>query len=236
MTKKKLEYIDDEYDEYEILKYISSTTNTISAGNLAAAHEVMYRESLPLLPQFPQLSKKHEESNTENLTDQEFNARLAEANIFNISNKNNNLVNQNSFNELKKIASSNKIPKVNVDSIKKWFQENISFIKQVLMIKLLQLRNGYGEQLDRDMDESTYTSTIISQDFELLKLYFPKTFTSMCQIAQRKIFKNRPKNLSTGQFEKKNNASDSSDSDFILLDEIYSSDSSVNISYTDACT
>ncbi|CAJ0634038.1 1934_t:CDS:2 [Entrophospora sp. SA101] len=89
MTKKRFEYIDDEYDENEILKYIPSATNTISVGNLAAAHKVMYRESLPLLPQFPRLSKKHKESNTENLTDQEFNARLAEANIFNISDKKN---------------------------------------------------------------------------------------------------------------------------------------------------
>ncbi|CAJ0847283.1 5393_t:CDS:2, partial [Entrophospora sp. SA101] len=49
------------------------------------------------------------------------------------------------------------------------------------------------------------------------------------QIAQRKNSKNQPKNLSTGQFEKKNKASDSSNSDFILSDEIYSSDSDVDI-------
>ena len=54
------------------------------------------------------------------------------------------------------------------------------------------------------------------------------------QIAQRKNSKNRPKNLSTGQFEKKNKASDSSNSDFILSDEIYSSDSDVDIIHIDA--
>ncbi|CAJ0903882.1 4313_t:CDS:2 [Entrophospora sp. SA101] len=44
------------------------------------------------------------------------------------------------------------------------------------------------------------------------------------QIAQRKNFKNRSNNSSTGQFEE-SKLSDSSDSDFILSDEIYSSDS-----------
>src|SRR5687767_8762800 len=52
------------------------------------------------------------------------------------------------------------------------------------------------------------------------------------QIAQRKNFKNRSNNSSTGQFEE-SKVSDSSDSDFILSDEIYSSDSSINISDTD---
>ena len=54
------------------------------------------------------------------------------------------------------------------------------------------------------------------------------------QIAQRKNSKNRSKNLSTSQFEKKNKASDSSNSDFILSDEIYSSDSDVDIIHIDA--
>ena len=52
------------------------------------------------------------------------------------------------------------------------------------------------------------------------------------QIAQRKNFKNRSNNSFTGQFEE-SKVSDSSDSDFILSDEIYSSDSSINISDTD---
>ncbi|CAJ0758165.1 20444_t:CDS:2, partial [Entrophospora sp. SA101] len=46
------------------------------------------------------------------------------------------------------------------------------------------------------------------------------------QIAQRKNFKNRSNNSSTGQFEE-SKVSDSSGSDFILSDEIYSSDSIV---------
>nr|CAG8442462.1 3172_t:CDS:2 [Entrophospora candida] len=47
------------------------------------------------------------------------------------------------------------------------------------------------------------------------------------QIAQRKNFKNRSNNSSTGQFEE-SKVSDSSDSDFILSDEIYSSDSKIS--------
>ncbi|CAJ0762125.1 23962_t:CDS:2, partial [Entrophospora sp. SA101] len=48
------------------------------------------------------------------------------------------------------------------------------------------------------------------------------------QIAQRKNFKNRSNNSSTGQFEE-SKVSDSSGSDFILSDEIYSSDSTGDI-------
>ncbi len=42
----------------------------------------------------------------------------------------------------------------------------------------MQLRAGFGDQLHKDMDENTYTSTIISSDFELLKMYFRNIFRS----------------------------------------------------------
>jgi len=54
--------------------------------------------------------------------------------------------------------------------------EQSELIKEVLKIKLMQLRAGFGDQLHKDMDENTYTSTIISSDFELLKMYFPNIF------------------------------------------------------------
>ncbi|KAF0483243.1 hypothetical protein F8M41_023240 [Gigaspora margarita] len=42
----------------------------------------------------------------------------------------------------------------------------------------MQLQAGHGEKLDWLMDENTYTSTIVSPDFEILKLCFPNLFIS----------------------------------------------------------
>ncbi|CAH1771424.1 5539_t:CDS:2, partial [Entrophospora sp. SA101] len=44
--------------------------------------------------------------------------------------------------------------------------------------KLMQLQAGHGEKLDLSMDENTYTATIVSPDFETLKLCFPTLFIS----------------------------------------------------------
>jgi hypothetical protein len=57
-------------------------------------------------------------------------------------------------------------------------EEEFEFIKRVIEHKLLQLRAGVGEKLDYLMDENTYTSTIISVDFENMKLFFPRIFIS----------------------------------------------------------
>ncbi len=52
-------------------------------------------------------------------------------------------------------------------------------IKRILEYKLMHLIAGHGNQLDVSlMDENTYTSTVISQDFEFLKLCFPGLFVS----------------------------------------------------------
>ena len=56
--------------------------------------------------------------------------------------------------------------------------EEFNFVKRVLEIKLMQLQAGHGEKLDLLMDENTYTSTIVSPDFEILKLCFPCLFIS----------------------------------------------------------
>ena len=40
--------------------------------------------------------------------------------------------------------------------------ESSELIKEIIKVKLMQLRAGFGDQLDKDMDENTYTSTIIS--------------------------------------------------------------------------
>ena len=56
--------------------------------------------------------------------------------------------------------------------------EQFDFVKQILEIKLMQLQAGHGEKLDLSMDENTYTATIVSPDFETLKLCFPALFIS----------------------------------------------------------
>jgi hypothetical protein len=57
--------------------------------------------------------------------------------------------------------------------------DQFDLIKRVLEYKLMHLIAGHGNQLDVTlMDENTYTSTVISQDFELLKLCFPGLFVS----------------------------------------------------------
>lgn len=57
--------------------------------------------------------------------------------------------------------------------------DQFDLIKRVLEYKLMHLIAGHGNQLDVSlMDENTYTSTVISQDFELLKLCFPGLFVS----------------------------------------------------------
>ncbi|CAJ0630152.1 13490_t:CDS:2, partial [Entrophospora sp. SA101] len=52
--------------------------------------------------------------------------------------------------------------------------DQFDLIKRVFEYKLLQLRAGHDNQLDVSlMDENTYTSTVISPDFEFLKICFP---------------------------------------------------------------
>ncbi|CAI2183373.1 9493_t:CDS:2, partial [Funneliformis geosporum] len=130
----------------------------------------------------------------ESFTIEEFEESLAEANIVNLS-SDNSLINKKIFNNLKTIAKSAPLPHVNLEGLKKWIKENYTvrnvtteiegldseqfdFVRRVLKIKLMQLRAGHGEKLDMLMDENTYTSTIVSPDFEILKFCFPYLFIS----------------------------------------------------------
>ena len=63
-------------------------------------------------------------------------------------------------------------------SIISFDDDEFDFIKWVLESKLMQLRAGHGEKLDLQMDENTFTSTVISPDFELLKACFPGLIVS----------------------------------------------------------
>ncbi|CAJ0749753.1 15652_t:CDS:2 [Entrophospora sp. SA101] len=136
------------------------------------------------------------------LDNEEFEQRLADAEIINISAAN-SLINKKLFNKLKATAQSQFIPRINVDELKKWIKKNYTrkvnttlsnlqsttmiegfdteqfdFVKQILEMKLMQLQAGHGEKLDLSMDENTYTATIMSPDFETLKLCFPALFIS----------------------------------------------------------
>ncbi|CAJ0875764.1 14026_t:CDS:2 [Entrophospora sp. SA101] len=136
------------------------------------------------------------------LDNEEFEQRLADADIINISAAN-SLINKKLFNKLKVTAQSQSIPRINVDELKKWIKKNYTrkvnttlsnlqsttmiegfdteqfdFVKRILEMKLMQLQAGHGEKLDLSMDENTYTATIVSPDFETLKLCFPALFIS----------------------------------------------------------
>ncbi|CAG8771724.1 26805_t:CDS:2 [Gigaspora margarita] len=142
----------------------------------------------------------HEEK--DELTDDEVEKSLAEADIINIS-SDNLPINREFFNILKEKAHSQPPPRIKLDGLKKWIQENyarkitttisnirsittiedfdtkqVDFIKRILEIKLMQFQAGHGKKLDLLMDENTYTSTIVSPDFEMLKFCFPKLFIS----------------------------------------------------------
>ncbi|CAJ0916899.1 13696_t:CDS:2 [Entrophospora sp. SA101] len=134
----------------------------------------------------------------DDLSDDELDERLIEANIINIS-ANNTLAKKSLFKSLKEQAKSMPFPQVNVDELKNWLKKNYTrkindtlsnllatteiegfnddqfdLIKRVFEYKLLQLRAGHDNQLDVSlMDENTYTSTVISPDFEFLKICFP---------------------------------------------------------------
>ncbi|CAG8542600.1 11852_t:CDS:10 [Dentiscutata heterogama] len=138
------------------------------------------------------------------LTDNDVERSLAEADIINIS-SDNSPINRELFNRLKEKAYSQPPPRIKIDGLKKWIQENyahkitttisnirsvttienfdakqVDFIKRILEIKLIQFQAGQGKKLDLLMDENTYTSTIVSSDFEILKFCFPKLFISRC--------------------------------------------------------
>ncbi|CAG8602624.1 22994_t:CDS:10, partial [Gigaspora margarita] len=112
------------------------------------------------------------------LTNEDFEERLNDADIINIT-----------------TAQSQSLPRINVDGLKEWIKKNYArkikttlsnlrsttiiegfdaehsdFIKRIFEIKLMQLQAGHGEKLDWLMDENTYTSTIVSPDFEILNL------------------------------------------------------------------
>ncbi|CAG8591822.1 12145_t:CDS:2 [Acaulospora morrowiae] len=137
------------------------------------------------------------------LTDDEFEKSLTEADIIDISSNKPPLIIKESFSRLKEEAQSQTPPHIKVDGLKKWIQENyarkikttisnirstttiegfdtkhVEFIKRILEIKLMQFQAGHGNKLDLLMDENTYTSTIVSPDFEILKFCFPKLFIS----------------------------------------------------------
>ncbi|RIA80165.1 hypothetical protein C1645_14730 [Glomus cerebriforme] len=128
--------------------------------------------------------------------------RLIEANIVNIS-ANRSLANKDLLKILKEQAKSEPFLDFNITGLKNWFRNNYArkidntisnlqattaidgfdekqfdLIKRVLEYKLMQLRAGHGDQLDALMDENTYTSTVISPDFEFLKTCFPGLFIS----------------------------------------------------------
>ncbi|CAJ0641032.1 4099_t:CDS:2 [Entrophospora sp. SA101] len=125
------------------------------------------------------------------LDNEEFEQRLADADIINISAAN-SLINKKLFNKLKATAQSQSIPCINVDELKKWIKKNytrkvnttLSNLRSTTMIEGFDteqfdfLQAGHGEKLDLSMDENTYTATIVSPDFETLKLCFPTLFIS----------------------------------------------------------
>ncbi|CAB5357117.1 unnamed protein product [Rhizophagus irregularis] len=134
------------------------------------------------------------------LSDDEYEERLIEANIVNIS-ANRSFANKDLLEILKEHAKSDPFFDANITGLKNWFRKNyarkiddtlsslqatteidgfdenqFNLIKRVLENKLMQL--GHGDQLDVLMDENTYTSTVISPDFEFLKTCFPGLFIS----------------------------------------------------------
>ncbi|CAG8581200.1 30036_t:CDS:10 [Racocetra persica] len=117
------------------------------------------------------------------LTDNDVERSLAEADIINIS-SDNPPINRELFNRLKEKAHSQPPPRIKIDGLKKWIQENyarkitttISNIRSVTTIENFDAKQA--KKLDLLMDENTYTSTIVSPDFEILKFCFPKLFIS----------------------------------------------------------
>ncbi|CAG8781740.1 26585_t:CDS:2, partial [Dentiscutata erythropus] len=132
----------------------------------------------------------HEEK--DKLTDNDVEKSLAEADIINISLDNPSILNRELFNILKEKAYSQPPPHIKIDGLKKWIQENyarklttmMSNIRSVTTIEdfdakqLMQFQARHGKKLDLLIDKNTYTSTIVSPDFEMLKFCFLKLFIS----------------------------------------------------------
>ncbi|CAG8666313.1 29041_t:CDS:10, partial [Racocetra persica] len=114
------------------------------------------------------------------LTEDEFEKRLADTDIVDISSSNPSSVNKVVFNKLKKTAQSQPPPRINVDGLRKWIQKNYARELTITMSNLRStttIENFNTEQTDF-IKRNTYTATIVSPDFELLKFSFPNLFIS----------------------------------------------------------
>ncbi|CAB5396354.1 unnamed protein product [Rhizophagus irregularis] len=117
------------------------------------------------------------------LSDDEYEERLIEANIANSAPFPTNINTTGLKIWTKKIYAYNIYDTLSnlreTTKIDGFDSDQFDLIKRVLEYKLMHLIAGHGNQLDVSlMDENTYTSTVISQDFELLKLCFPGLFVS----------------------------------------------------------
>ncbi|CAJ0748191.1 19262_t:CDS:2 [Entrophospora sp. SA101] len=202
-TKSKPINEDDEDVYYNLgevgeSEITQSEKNTIGLRRISTELGPSPQEQLNLLCQIkesvPNICKNccskinNDELINDDLSDDELDERLIEANIINIS-ANNTLAKKSLFKSLKEQAKSMPFPQRKINDtlsnllatteIEGFNDDQFDLIKRVFEYKLLQLRAGHDNQLDVSlMDENTYTSTVISPDFEFLKICFPGLFVS----------------------------------------------------------
>ncbi|CAJ0846439.1 13714_t:CDS:2, partial [Entrophospora sp. SA101] len=197
---------DNRYEESDEPDSPTTATNVIKFFSNAHAqfNDHFFQRALEENEKMPNaISTSYiDEFDQEELTDEEYFLGLSVADIINLSDKK-TLADDEMVAKLKKEANSNPPPCINSAYLKRWFNsvyendiENSlkklkkdfdvidgfdtsesDLIKDIIRIKLLQLRADHGK-INKHIDENTYTSILISMDFEFLRLHFPGLISS----------------------------------------------------------